>query len=228
MNRVMRRALLVSILIHLVALLPFRMVPLPPESSRPAAGRSISAVLRAAPREQLRILPEDGREFVGRPLAPGIATLVKSGSASKPSIFPAISRSTVTDDIAVTERTAGAPVAQDIAQPVVDSSAEVPEAITLDSIRQYRLNLAREARRFKRYPELARERGWEGTVVVVVNTVAGRATPIVSVSQPSGFTELNLAALELLEMAIHTAALPESLRNRQFALTLPVEYRLGD
>ncbi|HET7776889.1 MAG TPA: hypothetical protein VFK74_11010, partial [Azospira sp.] len=44
--------------------------------------------------------------------------------------------------------------------------APVREGSSGDALRQYRLALALEARRFKRYPRLARERGWEGTVEV--------------------------------------------------------------
>jgi len=95
-------------------------------------------------------------------------------------------------------------------------------------VRQYRLSLAREARRFKHYPDQARERGREGVVVLIVTTVAGVAIPQVRLSQSSGSDLLDQAALELLEIAVQTATLPESLRGQQFGLTLPIHYRLDD
>ena len=65
-------------------------------------------------------------------------------------------------------------------------------------------------------------------VVVVVTTVAGVGVPQVKLSQSSGFEPLDQAALELLELAVHSAVLPETLRGRQFALTLPIHFRLDD
>lgn len=225
MSQVMRKALLVSILIHLVALFSFRIAPLLLESSHHTLGKPIDAILVSVPLDQSRTPPfENASSVVGQPVVSGVETLSKSKNTAKPSIFPSISRSTATDDVAVTERA----TATGVATPAPNSVAVASDAISLDGVRQYRLNLAREARRFKRYPELARERGWEGVVVVVVNTVAGAATPLVSLSQSSGFEQLDLAALELLEMAVESAVLPESLRGRQFGLTLPVDYRLGD
>jgi protein TonB len=102
------------------------------------------------------------------------------------------------------------------------------DKLDVDGVRQYRLSLAREARRFKRYPDQAREQGREGVVVVVVTTVAGVAIPQVRLSQSSGSDLLDEAALELLDIAVQTATLPESLRGQQFGLTLPIHYRLDD
>lgn len=222
----MRKAFLVSILIHLAALFSFPIAPLLLESSHHAFGKPINAILVSVPQEQSRTHPfENASSVDGQPVVSGVEALSKSKSAAKPSIFPSISRSTVTDDVAVTER---ATAATGVATPAPNSVAVTSDAVSLDGVRQYRLNLAREARRFKRYPELARERGWEGVVVVVVNTVAGAATPLVSLSQSSGFEQLDLAALELLEIAVESAVLPESLHGLQFGLTLPVDYRLGD
>ena len=75
---------------------------------------------------------------------------------------------------------------------------------------------------------LVKERGREGVVVLVVTTVAGVAIPQVRLSQSSGSDLLDQAALELLEIAVQTATLPESLRGQQFGLTLPIHYRLDD
>ncbi len=108
------------------------------------------------------------------------------------------------------------------------AAAPPKDEVSPDGVRQYRLNLAREARRFKRYPPLARQRGWEGVVVVLVSTVANGLLPQVSLSQSSGFELLDQEALELVSQAAHTATVPESLRNRQFGLTLPIHYRLDD
>lgn len=229
MNRMMSRAFLVSILFHLAVLLSFRVAPLLPESSRHIDNLPISAILIPAPRGQSQTPPfENASSAVERSVASGIETASQPRSQPRSPFFPPISRSTVTDDIAVTERASVAAVTSGVVAPVVNSPTVAPADISVDGVRQYRMNLAREARRFKHYPELARERGWEGVVVVVVNTAAGAAAPLVSLSQSSGFDQLDQAALELLEVAAQTAVLPESLRGRQFGLTLPVDYRLSD
>ena len=229
MNSMLSRAFLASILFHLAGVLSFRVAPLLPESSRHVVGLSINAILVPAQRELSLTKPfENASLAVGRSVASGVETVQQPRSKPKSSIFSSNSRSTVTDDVAVTERAPAATATSGFVAPVVNPTAVVPDDISVDGVRQYRLNLAREARRFKRYPELARERGWEGVVVVVVNTVAGATAPLVSLSQSSGFDQLDQAALELLEMAVQTAVLPESLRGRQFGLTLPVDYRLDD
>ena len=109
------------------------------------------------------------------------------------------------------------------------STGSVPEAPTPEAIGEYRLNLARAAHGFRQYPPLARARGWEGVVVVVVTTVAGVGRPQVRLSQSSGVEALDDQALSMLEQAVFVAALPSGLRGRQFALTLPIHFSLdGD
>ena len=102
------------------------------------------------------------------------------------------------------------------------------DAVSVDVMSEYRLSLAREARRFKRYPQLARERGWEGVAVISVSTVAGVLLPQVGLSQSTGFSLLDEAALDLARQAVQVASLPDALRHRQFAISLPIHYRLSD
>jgi protein TonB len=104
-------------------------------------------------------------------------------------------------------------------------SLEAPDA---DDLRTYRLNLSREARRFKRYPAIARERGLEGIVVVVVSTRAGVALPQVSLSQGSGETVLDQQALEMVNFAVRYALMPNSLRQRDFGIDLPIHFSLDE
>lgn len=222
----LRRAILVSILAHLSVLFPLRNMTLLPEPSGHAAPHAIEAFLVSAPVEQPRTLPyESASQPAEKPERHAADMLAKSGPGKKSAVFPSLSRSTATDDVAVTERAA---VASGTMSQTVSPAAVQAEDVSVDGVRQYRLNLAREARRFKDYPRGARERGWEGIVVVVVNTVAGVGVPVVSLSQSSGFDVLDQAALDLVGQAVGTATMPESLRGRQFALTLPIHYRLDD
>jgi TonB family protein len=124
--------------------------------------------------------------------------------------------------------------------PAVTKTAEVGEAstgaaqakpvehISQDGLREYRLNLSREARRYKRYPALARQRGLEGVVIIVVSTSAGLPMPQVSLSRSSGLDVLDRQAMEMLGLAVRAAILPDSLRGRDFALDLPIHFSLDE
>jgi protein TonB len=90
----------------------------------------------------------------------------------------------------------------------------------------YRSRLAAQARRLKRYPPLARERGWLGGVEVEV--IDHGATPLFRVRRSSGHALLDQQALDLMAQAARLVAVPEALRRTGFRFVLPVEYRLDD
>lgn len=226
MTMMLRRAILVSITVHLAVLSFFRQPVLLPDLTARAVSRPVNAFLHSAERQKSDSPPfESLSASADKYLADASEALKKSGSEKKAPVLPSFSRLTATEDVAVTDRAAVFP-----GEAARASGAGVGQAdkLDLDGVRQYRLSLAREARRFKRYPDQAREQGRDGIVVVVVTTVAGVPIPQVRLSQSSGSDLLDQAALELLEIAVQTATLPESLRGQQFGLTLPIHYRLDD
>jgi periplasmic protein TonB len=93
-----------------------------------------------------------------------------------------------------------------------------------DGLRQYRLALAREARRYKRYPERALLAGIGGTAEIRVEYSRGRVMPVERLARSSGNDSLDAAALEMMRLAAPRAAVPESLRGREFAVTVPVVF----
>ena len=97
-----------------------------------------------------------------------------------------------------------------------------------DDMRQYRLSLATAARRFKRYPALARERGWEGTAEVALAFKATSSIPEVVMIRSSGKEILDEQALEMVSQAARSTILPEGLRGRNFRLVLPVKFSLNE
>lgn len=107
------------------------------------------------------------------------------------------------------------------------SGESAPEAPSADGLRQYRVALAREARRYRHYPSLARVRGWEGVVEIQVR-VRPDAPPSWGVVRTSGYEVLDEQALEMMGRAILAAALPESLRRRSFSLPVPIRFSLDD
>lgn len=99
-----------------------------------------------------------------------------------------------------------------------------------ESLRSYRLALAREARRSRRYPARAIEAGWSGTVELRVSASPGLGAPLVRVdlAKSSGYPVLDDAALEMMREALPSAAIPAPLRERAFSVDLPILFELPD
>lgn len=98
----------------------------------------------------------------------------------------------------------------------------------LDGLRGYRLSVASEARRFKRYPPQAMAAGWAGTTEVRLE-VGGDGRPrAATVTRSSGHEPLDRAALAMIDAGALRARLPESLQGRNFAVVLPVVFNLDD
>lgn len=109
------------------------------------------------------------------------------------------------------------------ALPALDATRE---GVSADDLRQYRLSLAISARRFKRYPALARERGWEGTAEVALDVNALLPVPEVVLVRSSGRGVLDEQALEMMTQAARVTNLPQSLKGRDFRVLLPVQFSL--
>ncbi|MBK7954757.1 MAG: TonB family protein [Candidatus Accumulibacter sp.] len=113
--------------------------------------------------------------------------------------------------------------------PAPAAAAETRRAgVNADDLRQYRMALAIAARRFKHYPPLARERGWQGRVEVVVSVSAWQRAPAVLLIRSSGHVALDEQALAMLEQAAASTLLPESLQGRDLRVLLPIEFSLDD
>jgi len=111
-----------------------------------------------------------------------------------------------------------------IASPPVESL----DVVSLEGLQQYRLNLAREARRFRQYPAYARERGWEGEVVVVLSAQPGSDAPMLTLGKGSGHELLDQQALEMMNNAVRRAHIPDALSGKRFKISVPVQFRLDD
>lgn len=109
------------------------------------------------------------------------------------------------------------------------AAALAPEAEGLDAdgIRAYRMGLARGARAHKRYPGIAQERGWAGTAEVrIAVSREGRPRQIL-LERSSGHEVLDREAVDMMSRAAVSAPVPESLRGREFAVSLPVQFDLA-
>ena len=99
---------------------------------------------------------------------------------------------------------------------------------TLDGLRGYRLAIATQARRFKRYPAQAMASGWAGSAEIRVEVGSDGRPRTTTVARSSGHEPLDRAALTMIEAGALRARLPESLRGKAFAVVLPVVFNLDD
>jgi len=130
--------------------------------------------------------------------------------------------------------TAAAPVAEAMsaaeAQAAVGRQAETRarsgSASEAGSLDQYRLALIGAARRYKRYPAQAMEKGWQGRVDVrlVIGPEGTLQSNAVKVS--SGHAILDNQALNMMERAASLMPVPALLRGREFSVHVPVIFDL--
>ncbi len=84
------------------------------------------------------------------------------------------------------------------------------------------------AKRFKRYPALARERGWEGSVEIALDFRRLLPEPGISLAASSGRPVLDEQALEMIRQAARVTEVPERLKGKDFRVLLPVQFSLDD
>lgn len=128
-----------------------------------------------------------------------------------------------------------APAAEAVAEsiPVQAPASAAPPAATASApsdaatLGQYRVQLIGAARRFKRYPEAARENNWAGNVVVGV-AVGADGIARTSVRKSSGRPVLDQQALEMFQQAARAVPVPPALRGKEFSLEVRAIYGLED
>jgi protein TonB len=91
----------------------------------------------------------------------------------------------------------------------------------------YRLALIDAAKRYKRYPVQAMERGWEGRVEVRVVVGANGMIKSALVKSSSRYQILDEQALEMVRRAINALAqVQPAPRGREFTVDVPVIFEL--
>ncbi len=81
-------------------------------------------------------------------------------------------------------------------------------------------------RRYKRYPAIAMEKGWQGRVEVRMVIGANGMLASVSVKSSSGHEILDKQAVDMLKKGKTTIPIPASLRGREFNIDVPVIFNL--
>lgn len=108
------------------------------------------------------------------------------------------------------------------------SAAPVSDGLDANALRGYRLALAIQARRFKRYPAQAQAQAWAGTAEVRLALAAGGRPEGATLTKSSGYEVLDRAALEMMDTAVQRTPVPTMLQAQAFSVTLPVVFSLDE
>jgi protein TonB len=181
------------------------------------------AKAKPSPKQQTR---ESAEGAVSRTVAtvvrPAVAQHSPRENPSAAQVAPNLPSARASEQVAAP----GHAVESGLASAVAPSSAGVNAGVSADDMRRYRLSLAISARRFKRYPALARERGWEGIVEVAIVIEPLLPAPQVNLSASSGIPLLDEQAMDTVAQAARNTLLPEGLKGRGFRVLLPVKFSL--
>lgn len=209
----------VSVVLHGLAMLSF---PASQPPDRPDEARALTALfasrsepVKAAPAE--RRLPERRQAEPAAPLpkpVDSVPVAVATASESTPAPSP---------------QPAAPPVAPSAAEPAAAErpAGSSPEALDTSLFEAYRLALIDAARRYKRYPLQAMERGWEGRVEIRVVVGANGTIKSVLVKRSSRYQVLDDQALDMVRRAFDALAQIRPVpRGREFTVDVPVVFEL--
>lgn len=101
-----------------------------------------------------------------------------------------------------------------------------PSAEEVGSLDQYRLAVIGAAKKYKRYPAQALEKGWQGRVEIRMIIGANGMIQAVNVKTSSGFEILDNQAVDMVKKAKPLAPIPAALRGKEFTVDIPVIFDL--
>jgi len=185
-------------------------VPEVPKPAPPSPERT--RVFRRAPAPTAAPTPE--------PVAPP-AALPEPTAAPSPLGAPAPAPRPAT-------QAAPAPAAASAPAPEVASAPPAPPAIDRGAVDRFRDGVNVQAARYKRYPRVAIDNGWEGEVRVRMTVGTDGRIAALQVARSSGFDVLDRQALEMFRRAKPLVPVPDALRGRRFDLELRAVYSLRE
>lgn len=107
-----------------------------------------------------------------------------------------------------------------------DAAANAVSDADKGTLEKYRLALIVATRRYKRYPAIAMEKGWQGKVEVHMVIGANGMVASASIKSSSGHEILDNQAMDMLKKGKTTVQIPASLRGREFSVDVPVIFNL--
>jgi protein TonB len=220
-------ALAVSIVAHLLLLWP----AVSPDV-RGGSAQTLAVVLRPLPSEPLAAAASAATAVSSHPDVMPVAAAAKAAPVPQTLASPSRESDSRSSTAETASRSGGQPSGGSAAaaEPARQSPATVAGGAGIDAegVRQYRVALAVEARRFRRYPARALADELSGTVEVRVAVAAGGQAQEVALAHSSGHEALDDAALEMMRKAAPRTAVPEPLRQRAFSINLPVVFDVAD
>ena len=124
----------------------------------------------------------------------------------------------------ITEAVTDAPEVASTPAPNVETT--MAGEVDANLLERYRLALIDAARRYKRYPISALERGWQGRVEV--RLVVGSSGEIRNalIRKSSNYQVLDDQALDMVKKGTGREPIPPALHGREFTLDIPVIFEL--
>ena len=110
--------------------------------------------------------------------------------------------------------------------PSAEAGAKAGTEVDAGTLEQYRLALIVATRRYKRYPAIAMEKGWQGRVEVHLVIGSNGMIASTSIKSSSGHEILDNQALDMLKKGKTTVPIPAALRGREFPIDVPVIFNL--
>ena len=252
-NRILTRSLIASFVAHgLLVVSTARLMPLmpgAPEAVRPAMSGRLTGNVSSAPVKQVipvQPVVASPRKRAAFPASPSPEKILRKPDVSaRPDTTTAVPSGGLSDGMAEAAKASdaraslsarpsdgpGGGVGQTVPEgrgASASPDADVQRNISADDVRQYRTALAINARRYKRYPALAREQGWEGNVEIAIDFRKAVPNPEVSLVRSSGKAVLDDQALEMIRQAARVTEMPSRLAENEFRVVLPVEFSLEE
>ena len=97
---------------------------------------------------------------------------------------------------------------------------------TADTVSRIKAHLYTNLARHFDYPEIARQRGWEGRVLLAMNVASDGQLQQIRITRSSGFAILDDSALQSLHQVDRIYDAVPLLNGRKLAMQIPVIYRL--
>jgi protein TonB len=234
-QRALQFALLASLALHAMVLF---LAPGFRAPDRPPVLPALTAVLRKLP--QTAAPPAVSQEPAKEPAKPE-ETRPRETAASKRVPSPGTTRSAEPSRMTAPSAEAStslpaieAPAAPAAPSTAVATAAPGPAAAASSraepadpaALHAYLIQLSSYAVKYKRYPPLARERGWEGVTVVKLAMGANGRIRDTAVLSSSGYEVLDQHAVEIVRKAAPITEITSALRNREFSINIPVYFNI--
>jgi protein TonB len=96
----------------------------------------------------------------------------------------------------------------------------------LRALDQFSMLFAQHIGKFKKYPEIAQSKGWQGETIMEVKLKGDGTVFSASIRKSSGFRALDDEALEMLKRGVPYPTPPEILKDRTFTIFVPIRFAL--